>query len=271
MHRRQTWWMGFALLVFVIITMLSSVTEQFDAGRWGIIAQAQTISASPSPALTAKPTPTPSSSPSSNSPTPNSPTPNSPSPSPSSSPSAPILPPLPTAQPNATPLPAIPASVLPAAPALTAPPLPIGGEYKDPKSRFRIGILKGYTVNPLAGSVLFEAPDGNLAYTIVTQTHQKLGLDGNFISGEVLAELAQATFQQGEDFQTGTPMAIANGIYLEWTGNLTIAGQSQPVGGVILARQSQTTILQILIASTQAGAGQMPGAIRALVESWQTP
>ncbi len=266
MNRRQTWWISLTLLVFVVITTVSQVTGQPGADRFGASTPAQT----PPVVTPAKPKiqPTPAS--------PQVPTLNSPAPTaspsgstPNPNPTSPVLQPLP-GQANPS-LPAIPASVLPAAPALTAPPLPIGGEYKDPTGRFKIGILKSYTVSPLAGSVLFEAPDGNLAYTVLVQPHQKLGLDGNFISGEVLAELAQTTFQQGEDFQAGAPMAIANGIYIEWTGNLTIAGQSQPVGGVILARQSQSAIVQVLIASTQAGAGQVPGAIRALVESLQTP
>lgn len=269
MKRRQTWWIGLALLAFVVITTFSQVRGQLGAENGGAIAQAQSPAATP-----ASPKPSiasPQGSPASSAPSPAAP--NSPSPTPQGatpSPASPGLQPLP-GQPNAPPLPAVPTSVLPAAPALTAPPLPLSGEYKDPAGRYKIGILKGFTVSPLAGSVLLEAPDGNLAYSVVALSPQKLALEGNFISGEVLAELAQTTFQQGEDFQVGTPMAIANGIYLEWTGSLTIAGQTQPVGGVILARQSQTAVLQVLIASTQAGAGQMPGAIRTLAESLQTP
>ncbi len=177
----------------------------------------------------------------------------------------------PTASPSATPAsptvipPSLP--VLPPTPAAT--PLPLGGEYRDPGGRFSVGILKGYSVSPLVNSVLVEAPSGTLAYTVVVQPQpgaNSLGISP-FLSQDALAQIAQTTFQRGEGFQAGTVQAVQAGVLLDWSGNLTIGGNTQPVTGVILARPSRSNILLLLIAATKDGSNQVSGAIASLADT----
>ncbi len=183
--------------------------------------------------------------------------PASPSPLPSP-PSAPQIPP------TLTPPPIPPAS--------KAPPLPLNGDYRDPAGRFKVGILEGYKVSPVTGSVLVESPDGHLAYTVVAQAQpagNPLGLNPE-LDSESLAKIATVVFQRGEGFQPGpTLLEAGGGIVINWTGSLTIGGRSQPVGGVILVRPSPNHILLLLIAATQTGSEQVPGAVSALANSLQ--
>lgn len=182
----------------------------------------------------------------------------SPSPSPTASPKA-----SPTATPPVVPIAPVPS--LPAAP--IASPLPTSGDYKDPNNRFMVGILRGYKVSPLAGTVLIEAPDGNLAYSVLAQPQSQLGVTGGVIPNEALVTTAQNAFRQGEGFQTGEVRSIPGGVQIDWTGNLTIAGQTQPVGGVILAKQANNSVLLVLIAATNAGGDRVLGAASAISNS----
>lgn len=169
---------------------------------------------------------------------------------------------------SASPLPVPP----PPPPASTAPALPLGGDYQDPGGRFKVGVLKNYTTSPLAGSVLIESPDGNLAYTVVAQAQPAgvpIGLSLGF-NTDALAKAATIVFQRGEGFQPGLAQPEAGGgIVINWTGSLTIAGKAQPMGGVILVRPSPKEILFALVAATQAGADQVPGAVAAIANSLQ--
>lgn len=181
-------------------------------------------------------------------------------------PSATIVPAIPT-----IPISPVPTPVVPIAPASIAPPLPVSGDYKDPNGRFKIAILKDYTVSPLAGSALIESRDGSLAYTVLVRSQGELALqngDATFIN-DALAKIAQTAFQQGEGFQTAQWQSIPGGIKMDWTGSLTIAGKSQPMSGVILVRQLPTDVAMILIAATQSAVEQVPGAVSALVDSLQ--
>ncbi|MBW4442782.1 MAG: hypothetical protein KME10_16405 [Plectolyngbya sp. WJT66-NPBG17] len=191
---------------------------------------------------------------------------------PSNRPALPTASPSPTASPQASPTatpPVIPiAPVTPSLPAAaTAQPLPVSGDYKDPNNRFTVGILQGYKVSPLAGTVLIEAPDGNLAYSVLAQPQSQLGVTGGVIPNEALVTAAQNAFRQGEGFQTGEVRSIPGGVQIDWTGNLTIAGQTQPVGGVILARQANNNVLLALIAATNVGGDRILGAASALSDS----
>ncbi|MBW4538379.1 MAG: hypothetical protein KME43_04445 [Myxacorys chilensis ATA2-1-KO14] len=195
-------------------------------------------------------------------------------------------PPIPTASPSASPSPSasitpiptitpvpiapggIPSTPLPAAP--TATPLPLGGEYQDPSGQFKVGILKDFKVSPLAGSVLIESPDGNLAYTVQMQPQAQLGVAGGLLPNDALVRVVQNAFKQGEGFATGEVRSIAGGLQLDWTGNLTIAGQTQPVGGVILSRQVRDGVLLLLIAATESGGDRVLGAASALVDGFQS-
>lgn len=188
-------------------------------------------------------------------------------------------PPTPAPVPNQTNIPAVPVSPsllppLPSAPASTAAPLPLGGSYQDPAGHFKVGVLKDFKVSPLAGSVLIESQDGNLAYAVVTQSQPvgtPIGLSAGYDNSESLAKVARAVFQRGEGFQPGPPRSESGGgAVMDWTGILTIAGTSQPVRGVILVRSSARDILLLIITATQAGTNQIPGALAALAGSLQS-
>lgn len=182
--------------------------------------------------------------------------------------------PIPSPTPSPTPpSPALtPAPVL-APPASTAPPLTLNGDYRDPSGRFKIGIVENFKVSPLAGSVLIEAADGSLAYSVVVQAQPPgipIGLSA-IDNGEGLAKVASSVFQRGESFQPGQPQLEAGGgVVINWTGTLTIGGNAQPMGGVILVRPSPKQILIVLIAATQSGAGQVPAAVAAIANSLQS-
>ncbi len=194
----------------------------------------------------------------------------SPSPSPTLSPG--VQPgPLPTGVPTVPGLPQAPGfnsgTPLPAAPA--AEPLKTSGEYTDPNGRFKVAIIEGYKASPLAGSVLLESPGGNVAYTVLSLPQSQLGVAAGVLPTDALVQVARNAFKQGEGFETGESRSIPGGIQIDWAGNLTIAGKTQPVGGVILARQAKDSILLLLIAATEAGGDQVLGAASALADSLQ--
>ncbi|MGV0026103.1 hypothetical protein [Phormidesmis priestleyi] len=244
MKWQRNWWVGLAIVMLVAATLIQS--------DWtGLRAQAEPPTVSPS--LPASPAVPPTAVPV--------------APLPTVSPTAPVptVPSLPTS-------PLVAPSPIAPSPASTAPPLPVTGEYKDPEGRFKIGILQNYKVSPLAGSVLIESPDGSLAYTVLVRSQGELALQNGTATfvNDALAKIAQTAFQQGEGFQSGQWQAIPGGIKLDWTGSLTIAGKSQPIGGTILVRQLPTDVAMILIAATQSAAGQVPSAISALVISLES-
>ncbi|MGI0488664.1 hypothetical protein ACN4EK_24910 [Pantanalinema rosaneae CENA516] len=251
--KRRVWQWGLGLLVAGAIVLISSLNSL------PLLGLAQSPAPEPSPVVpTLESTPTPAI---------GEPSPPATTPPGAASPPAPQ----PTNLPPVT-FPAGSSLTPPAPPASTAPPAALGGDYQDPNGRFRVGVLTGYKVNPLAGSVLIESPDGSLAYTVVPQS-QPTGVPIGFGSGldnDVLAKVATSVFQRGEGFQPGIPRPEAGGgVVIDWTGTLTIAGQAQPVGGVILVRSSAKNILLLLIAATQSGSGQVPSAIAALEKSLQ--
>lgn len=191
--------------------------------------------------------------------------------SPTQSPAA--VPASPGAIPSVPVAPSIPTTS--AAPASTAPPAQLGGTYADPSGRFQVGVLRNYKVSPLSGSVLIESPDGNLAYTVVAQSQplgNPIGLIAGYDNTESLAKIATTVFQRGEGFQPGPARPEAGGgTVIEWDGSLTIGGNSQPIRGVILVRPKTQNILLLLIAATQAGESQLPGALSALANSLEPP
>lgn len=159
----------------------------------------------------------------------------------------------------------------PAPPVSTAPPAPLEGTYTDPAGRFKVGILKDYKSTPLAGAVLIESPNGNVAYTVVPQSQPlgaPIGLAAGYDNSESLAKVATTVFQRGEGFQPGQPrMESGGGAVMNWTGSLTIAGTTQPMQGVILVRPSSRHVLLLLVAATKVGEAQIPSAIAALAPS----
>lgn len=253
MSVRQKWMIALGFLSAIAIVLAGFVPQM---SAWKPLAPTQ-VAVAQSPAAT--PTPQPRSSPS---PGGTAPTPTAPAPAP-----------------NQTTIPAVPVSPSllpppPSAPASTAAPLPLGGTYQDPAGRFKVGVLKDFKVSPLAGSVLIESADGNLAYAVVTQSQPlgtPIGLSAGYDNSESLAKVAKSVFQRGEGFQPGPPRSESGGgAVMDWTGSLTIAGASQPVGGTILVRPSAKDILLLIITATQAGANQLPGALSALASSLQS-
>ena len=176
--------------------------------------------------------------------------------------------PTPSLTPSALPTPVpslMPSLIIPN----TAPPLPISGKHTDPAKRFEIGLLQGYQVTPLGDSVLIESPDGRLAYTVLSQTAGQLGLVSGSVTLDNLAQIARNALQRGEGFQAEAPQSIVNGIQMNWTGQLTIGGRTQPVNGIILAKPGNNSVLLLTIAATEAGSADLPGAIAALGDSLQ--
>lgn len=175
-----------------------------------------------------------------------------------------------TATPTAAPLP------LPPPPQVIIPvdaqALPTAGTHKDAANRFQISLLKGYRVTPLGDSVLVEAPNGRLAYTVLAQSAAQLGfLSGVALTPENLAQVVRNTWSRGEGFQTELPQAIDNGIQMNWSGILTIGGKPQPMTGVIIAKPGLDSILMLTIAATEQGKAEIPGALSSLVPSLVVP
>ncbi len=180
-----------------------------------------------------------------------------------------------TAQPGTAPATPVPAFAPPTAqfpPAATALALPVEAKpYSDPSGRFQVGIRQGYRVSPLAGAVLVESLDGNLAYTVVAQAQPAdapIALVPSFANTEALGKIAATVFQRGEGFQPGAAQPESGGgVVINWAGTLTIGGKSQPTGGVILVRPTPKFILLSLVAATEAGADRVQGTVAAIAES----
>uniref|UniRef100_A0ACD5GUL3 Uncharacterized protein n=1 Tax=Desertifilum tharense IPPAS B-1220 TaxID=1781255 RepID=A0ACD5GUL3_9CYAN len=240
MYPKKLWFIGLALITALAIGFWGRIPALTANPLGELSAQAQT----PRQRLPYKPPP-----PATATPTSGSPISSSPSPSPSPSPT-----PQPTPEPTA-------ADAL-----LSTPPLDLGGNFEDSRGRFQVGILSGYKVGSAGRNPLFEAPDGNLAYTVVVRlraTEQPLTPNG-------LAQIAIETFQQGEGFQPGEISSAASGeTIIPWTGQLTFGAQAQPMSGAIVASQPQRDVLLLLIATTEAGAEQLPSAIAALAPTLQ--
>jgi hypothetical protein len=244
--RKQGWLGGLAVLIAIAIIVVHPL--HLNAGKSGVgmdrsVAIAQTPPASPTPGTPGAPgNPTIS---------PSVPNPGSPS---FTIPVSPSIVPAP-----------------PAPPASNAKPAELSSTYQDAIGRFKVGILKNYTVTPMAGSILVEAPDGNLAYSVIPQSQplgNPIGLSTGYDNSESLAKIATAAFQRGEGFQPGPPQPEAGGgAIMNWTGDLTIAGKTQPVGGVVLMRPSSKMILLLVVTATQAGADRIPAAVAALANN----
>ncbi|NEQ88465.1 MAG: hypothetical protein F6K26_53685, partial [Moorea sp. SIO2I5] len=67
-------------------------------------------------------------------------------------------------------------------------------------------------------------------------------------------------FRRGEGFQTGNFQPVPGGVSLPWRGNLTLGGQTQPVSGVILARQLGKNVVVMLICATESAQGDVKDA-----------
>lgn len=261
MQQKRLWLIGLALCTALTIGFWGRI----PASSALLAAQAQTPSpttvtpeatpASPSPTVTPEATPA--------SPSPTvTPEPVLSPPAPASSTSPPLPPPPPLPIPRVTPA----APLSPSNALLSAPPLPLGGNFEESRGQFQVGILSGYKVGSAGRYPLFEAPDGSLAYTVVV----RLRATPQLLPPSAIAQIAIETFQQGEGFQPGEISTLSSGeTVIPWTGRLTVGAQAQPMNGVILASQPQKDILLLLIAATEEGSQQIPGAVAALVDTLQ--
>jgi hypothetical protein len=242
----------------VLALFTFGVAVMWGAG-WQTQAQENAVPIAPLPGSATEykpPTPSPSASPVLISPT-AAPT-VSPTASPQASPTG-----APTGAPTALPTPNLPLVPIAPPPLPPAAPLPTAGEHQD--SRLRVAILKDYKrLKDIGGTVLFESPDGSMAYTAFAQP-----APSNYITPETLAEMAKNTFKQGEGFRPGSPQPIPGGIQMDWSGELTIGGQPQPVNGVIVAKPMGAQVLLLLIAATEKAGATVPNAAAALTDSLQ--
>lgn len=257
---RRHWLWGLGMVTALMIGLAGSVPH-----LPALMAQVPTTSPTPSVAATETPSPTASS------PSTSAPTTASPTVAPTAT-ASPTISPAPGTTPANLPQISLPGTGVVAPPAATAEPLPLGSDYQDPGGKFRVGVLRDYQVTPIAGAVLIESPDGSLAYTVVAQS-QPTGVPIGFASGvdsELLGKIATTVFQRGEGFRPGLPRPEAGGgVVIDWTGTLTLAGQPQPIGGMVLVRPQAQTILLLLVAATESASSQVPAAIAALDKTLQ--
>ncbi|MGB3519824.1 MAG: hypothetical protein WBA43_25455 [Elainellaceae cyanobacterium] len=167
--------------------------------------------------------------------------------------------------------PATAAEEPPASPEATtspAPSLALAEEgYQDPGQRFQVGLLADYTQTMLAGVPIFESPDRTLAYTVALRPR---AADVNLNAG-ALSQVAIDTFRTGEGLQVGAFEPVTDGARLPWTGTLTMGRNTQPMQGVMLARQVPGRVLLLLIAATAEAADQVEAVYATLEPTLTAP
>lgn len=150
----------------------------------------------------------------------------------------------------------------------TTASIPLDGHFVDTQDNYQIGILEGYGVTSIGNSPLIEAPDGHLAYTVVTVPQVQNSFDRP-LSDAALAQVAQGIFSRGEGFQATPYRSVPGGVQISWTGQLTLGGVAQPVGGELLALQTEKGITVLLVAATAVSAEEVPAAFSTLTNSLQ--
>lgn len=149
-----------------------------------------------------------------------------------------------------------------------APSLALAEEgYQDPGQRFQVGLLADYSQTMLAGVPIFESPDRTLAYTVALRPR---AADVNLNAG-ALSQVAIDTFRTGEGLQVGAFEPITDGARLPWTGTLTMGRNTQPMQGVMLARQVPGRVLLLLIAATAEAADQVEAVYATLEPTLTAP
>ncbi|NEP71083.1 MULTISPECIES: hypothetical protein [unclassified Okeania] len=134
--------------------------------------------------------------------------------------------------------------------------------YKD--SKFEIGIIEDYQQKIIAGVPVFESPEGNLAYTVVVKPQVNL----QQLDNQTLAIIAINEFARGEDFKPQEFQIIKPGeIALPWSGSLTINNNTQPISGIILARQIDRNVFLLLISATDAKTEKITQILQVLSKS----
>ncbi|TVQ56766.1 MAG: hypothetical protein EA366_09600 [Spirulina sp. DLM2.Bin59] len=181
--------------------------------------------------------------------------------------------------PAASPVPN-PEAVPPEPPAPPAPPvatLPLSSvPYTDPGQRFQVGILQGYGPTTVAGVPLFESPQvelpegrtmpaGAVAYTVALRPRST---DAPLNAG-ALAQVAIDTFRNGENFAVGAVEPLGDAAQLPWQGTLTSGNRTEPMQGVMIARQIPGRVLILMVAATEAGADQIQPVAQTLAPTLQ--
>jgi hypothetical protein len=146
--------------------------------------------------------------------------------------------------------------------------LPLDGQFVDNQGHYQIGILQGYRLTSIGNTPLIEASDGHLAYTVVMLPQVQTAFERS-LSDDALAQVAQGVFQRGEGFQASPYRTVPGGVQVSWTGQLTLGGIAQPVGGELLALQSEKGITVLLVAATAVSAEEVPLAFATLIDSLQ--
>lgn len=201
-----------------------------------------------------------------------------PVPNPAASPEAPAPAPSPAASPEApVPLPN-PEAVPPEPPAPPVATLPLSSApYTDPGQRFQVGILQGYSPNTVAGVPLFESPQvelpedreiaaGAVAYTVAVRPR---ATDAPLNAG-ALGQVAIDTFRNGENFEVGAVEPLGtDAAQTPWRGTLTTGSKTEPMQGVIIARQIPGRVLILIVAATEAGADQIQPVAQTLAPTLQ--
>ncbi|MEB3293982.1 MAG: hypothetical protein VKJ24_12560 [Synechococcales bacterium] len=272
--KRKLWWLGLATLTAIALITIGQIWQSAPSRTLAQTTLAQTTLAQAEAPQAVPIDPLPGSR---TSPPPVSPSPVvSPSPSPVSTatPSpgqspAPDASPAPGTSPSPTPTPAVPLPPPPPSFTPTAAPLPVKGMYLDPTKRFQVNKLEGFMTAPLGDSVLLEKSDGSLAYTVLAPSIAQLGAQSG-ITNENLLQIAKNAVQKGEGFQITNQIEVANGMLLDWVGQLTIAGRTQPMTGKILVRPTSEHVLLLILAATESGNQDLEGAIAALLDSLQS-
>jgi hypothetical protein len=151
------------------------------------------------------------------------------------------------------------------APATSA--FPLAGTYTDETGeQYQIGIAEGFQLDSAQGNPIFSAPDGSLAYSLVT-----VPLSNEAPLADVaLAAVVQDTFGNGEGFQTQGFQATNQGLQVAWTG-LFSQGSQPPVAmaGTVVAQQRGTTVYLLMVAAQPAAQAQVPEVVGALLDSLQ--
>ena len=136
--------------------------------------------------------------------------------------------------------------------------------YQDPAQRFQIGIIEEYKVTTLNGALLVESPHSNLAYTVIARSRAT----DNSLTAASLTQIAIDTFSRGEGFIPGKFKSVSpSEILLPWTGSLTIRRRTQPISGLILARQTPANVLLLMISATEAQKDSVESTLELLADS----
>lgn len=147
-------------------------------------------------------------------------------------------------------------------PVLSEPAPTVVAPYEDPQGKFQVGILDGYVATAAAGSPVFYADDGSIAYSVV-----RVPLESESpLSDLGLVEIAQRTLGKGEGFQTQTFNPTADGgLEIAWTGRFSQgAGAPQLVSGSIVVRQQGADAYVLAVAALPDAVNQVPSVLNVL-------